>query len=156
MQENETPRTKPKNLQINPPVFIISAVAILGISLFGVLDSGDAGVFFPWLQNQIVNRFGWFYILVVAIFLVFMVGLALSRYGHIRLGPDDSEPEYSYLTWFAMLFSAGMGIGIMFYGVAEPILHYASPPIGKGQTVEAGCASTAQRCLRPSSVCRCR
>ena len=137
MQENETDQKKHKNLEINPPVFIISAVAILGISLFGVLDSGDAAVFFQWLQNEIVNRFGWFYILVVAIFLVFMVGLAFSRFGHIRLGPDDSEPEYSYTTWFAMLFSAGMGIGLVFYGVAEPIDHYVNPPVGPGGTLDA-------------------
>ena len=136
MQETE-PRQKHKNLEINPPVFIISAVAILGISLFGVLDLGDAATFFQWLQGQIVDRFGWFYILVVAIFLVFMVGLAISRYGNIRLGPDDSEPEYSYTTWFAMLFSAGMGIGLVFYGVAEPIDHYVNPPVGPGSTLDA-------------------
>jgi choline/glycine/proline betaine transport protein len=60
----------------------------------------------------------------------------LSRYGDVRLGPDKSEPEYSYLSWFAMLFSAGMGIGLLFFGVAEPIQHYAAPPVGEGRTVE--------------------
>jgi len=126
-----------KNLQINPPVFFISAVAILGISLFGVSDPSQAGVFFQWLQDQIVDRFGWFYILVVAIFLVFMVGIALSRYGSIKLGPDDIEPDYSFTSWFAMLFSAGMGIGLVFYGVAEPIDHFVNPPVGAGGTLDA-------------------
>src|SRR3546814_16419523 len=61
----------------------------------------------------------------------------LSRYGDVKLGPDDSEPDYSYLSWFAMLFSAGMGIGLLFFGVAEPIQHYALPPVGEGRTIES-------------------
>jgi choline/glycine/proline betaine transport protein len=84
-----------------------------------------------------VRNFGWFYILSVAIFLMFVIFLMLSRYGDVKLGSDDSEPEYSYLSWFAMLFSAGMGIGLLFFGVAEPIQHYAKPPVGAGSTIEA-------------------
>ena len=133
MRQNE-PR---KNLDINPPVFLISAAAILGISLFGVSAPKTAAGLFQWVQNEIVQRFGWFYVLVVAVFIVFMIGLALSRYGNIKLGPDDCEPDYSYTSWFAMLFSAGMGIGLVFYGVAEPILHYVNPPTGPGQTLDA-------------------
>ena len=79
----------------------------------------------------------WFYIASVAGFLVFALFLMLSRYGDVKLGPDDSEPDYSYLSWFAMLFSAGMGIGLMFFGVAEPIYHYTAPPVGEGNTVAA-------------------
>ena len=126
-----------KSLDVNPPVFFISAAAILGIALFGVLQAQRAGVIFAWIQNEIVDRFGWFYILVVAVFLVFMIGLAASRFGNIKLGPDDVAPDYSYTSWFAMLFSAGMGIGLVFYGVAEPILHYVNPPVGPGETLDA-------------------
>jgi choline/glycine/proline betaine transport protein len=89
------------------------------------------------VQSWIVHYVGWFYSFAVAVFVVFVLYLAMSRFGHTKLGPDDSEPEFSFATWFAMLFSAGMGIGLMFYGVAEPVLHYASPPIGEGSTVES-------------------
>jgi choline/glycine/proline betaine transport protein len=84
-----------------------------------------------------VETFGWFYMLSVAIFVVFALGLALSDHGQVRLGPDDSRPDYSYGSWFAMLFSAGMGIGLMFFGVAEPMMHYMTPPTGIGGDVAA-------------------
>lgn len=75
--------------------------------------------------------------LAVAIFLVFIVVIACSKWGHIKLGPDHAEPQYSFPAWFAMLFSAGYGIALLFFGVAEPVLHYASPPAGAAQTVDA-------------------
>jgi choline/glycine/proline betaine transport protein len=80
---------------------------------------------------------GWFYMGVVALFFIWIIYLASSKYAHIKLGPDDSSPDYSYGSWFAMLFSAGMGIGLLFFGVAEPITHFNSPPVGEGNTVEA-------------------
>jgi choline/glycine/proline betaine transport protein len=80
---------------------------------------------------------GWFYVLAVAGFLIFVVLLGVSDFGKIKLGPDHSEPDYSYASWFAMLFSAGMGIGLMFFGVAEPVMHYVNPPVGEGETVAA-------------------
>ena len=89
------------------------------------------------LQHAIVANFGWFYILVVASFLIFVLWLLLSPYGKTRLGKDDDAPEFSYLSWFAMLFSAGMGIGLLFYGVAEPVLHFSNPRVGDSGTVEA-------------------
>lgn len=124
-------------MQVNPPVFFISAALIIAFALFGALFPKRAGSLFDALQEGIVRDFGWFYIAAVAIFLFFVVFLMLSRYGDVRLGPDESEPEYSYLSWFAMLFSAGMGIGLLFFGVAEPIQHYALPPVGDGRSVEA-------------------
>ena len=72
--------------------------------------------------------------LAVAIFVIFIIGLALCGLGNVKLGPDDSEPDYSNSSWFAMLFSAGMGIGLIFFGVAEPITHFNSPPVGLGFT----------------------
>lgn len=124
-------------MQVNTPVFFISAVLILAFVLFSAIFPAEAGRVFDMLQARIVRDFGWFYILSVAIFLMFVIFLMLSRYGDVKLGPDDSEPEYSYLSWFAMLFSAGMGIGLLFFGVAEPIQHYAKPPVGAGSTIEA-------------------
>ncbi|MIO29962.1 BCCT family transporter, partial [Salmonella enterica subsp. enterica] len=79
----------------------------------------------------------WFYILAVALILLTVAYLGLSRFGEIKLGPDHSQPQFSYLSWFAMLFSAGMGIGLMFFGVAEPVMHYLAPPVGDAQTVQA-------------------
>lgn len=128
--------TRPR-MQVNPPVFFISAALILAFVLFGALFPEQAGRAFDAVQAKVIHDFGWFYILTVAIFLIFVIFLMLSRYGDVKLGPDDSEPEYSYLSWFAMLFSAGMGIGLLFFGVAEPIQHYAKPPVGEGSTVEA-------------------
>lgn len=132
--EGGKPRAR---MQVNPPVFFISAALILAFVLFGAVFPQQAGSVFDALQARIVHDFGWFYILAVALFLIFVLFLMFSRYGDVRLGPDDSEPEYSYLSWFAMLFSAGMGIGLLFFGVAEPIQHYAKPPVGEGGTIEA-------------------
>lgn len=126
----------PRRMQVNPPVFYVSAALIIAFALYGALFPKRAGALFDSLQQGIVRDFGWFYIAAVAIFLFFVIFLMLSRYGDVRLGPDESEPEYSYLSWFAMLFSAGMGIGLLFFGVAEPIQHYALPPVGEGRTVE--------------------
>ncbi|BBC72618.1 choline transporter [Altererythrobacter sp. B11] len=124
-------------MKVNPPVFFVSAGLILAFALAGALFPVRAGEAFTAVQGFIVQDFGWLYIASVAGFLIFVIYLMLSRHGDVRLGPDDSEPEYSYVSWFAMLFSAGMGIGLVFFGVAEPIQHYASPPIGEGGTVEA-------------------
>ncbi|WP_235303071.1 BCCT family transporter [Sphingopyxis sp. MWB1] len=124
-------------MRVNPPVFYSSAALILIFVLFGSLFAERAGPMLAALQRTITVDFGWFYVLAVVGFLVFVIFLMLSRYGDIKLGADDSEAEYSYLSWFAMLFSAGMGIGLLFFGVAEPIQHYAAPPVGEGHTVEA-------------------
>lgn len=124
-------------MQVNPPVFFISAALILAFAALGAIFAEQARGLFGAVQALIVQDFGWLYILAVAGFLLFVIFLMLSRYGDVKLGPDDSEPEYSYLSWFAMLFSAGMGIGLIFFGVAEPVQHYAQPPVGEGRTVEA-------------------
>lgn len=128
---------RPGRFQANPPVFFISAALILAFALYGALFADQAGRLFSEVQSWIVQEFGWLYIGSVACFLIFVLFLMLSRYGDVKLGPDESEPNYGYLSWFAMLFSAGMGIGLIFFGVAEPIQHYASPPVGEGSTVEA-------------------
>ena len=139
MSDNETAtaETSKPRTQINPPVFFGAAGLILVFVLFGVIAPEYAGDVFGQVQKWIVDTFGWFYLLAVAIFLVFSIGLALSSYGRIKLGPEHADPDYSYLSWFAMLFSAGMGIGILFFGVAEPIMHFTSPPVGEGHTVES-------------------
>ena len=124
-------------IKVNPPVFFVSAGLILAFALYGALLPQQAGVVFGQIQAVVVRDFGWLYVASVAGFLVFVIYLMLSRHGDIKLGPDESEPDYSYISWFAMLFSAGMGIGLVFFGVAEPIQHYASPPVGEGGTADA-------------------
>jgi choline/glycine/proline betaine transport protein len=126
-----------RRMEINPPVFFVSAGLILAFALFGALAPEMASRVFTAAQALIVADFGWFYIAAVAGFLVFVLFLMLSRYGDVKLGPDDSEPDYSYVSWFAMLFSAGMGIGLIFFGVAEPIQHYALPPVGEERTIQS-------------------
>ncbi|MGY8773824.1 MULTISPECIES: BCCT family transporter [Spongiibacter] len=122
---------------INPPVFFGSVILIFAVVLFAVSSPDLAGSVFSQTQSWIVDSFGWFYLLAVAVFLLFSLYLALSQYGSIRLGPEHSQPDFSYSSWFAMLFSAGMGIGLIFYGVAEPVIHMSSPPQGEGHSVEA-------------------
>ncbi len=124
-------------IRVNPPVFFISAGLILAFVLFGALFTDQASRLFVAAQATITVDFGWFYVVSVAGFLLFILFLMFSRYGDVKLGPDDSEPEYSYISWFAMLFSAGMGIGLLFFGVAEPIQHFARPPVGEGGTIES-------------------
>ncbi len=135
--DQKTDRPTPSWIKINPPVFIGSAILIILFVTGTIIAPELATGMFGSVQSWITESAGWFYVLSVAGFLVFTIGLAVSDHGKIKLGPDHSEPDYSYASWFAMLFSAGMGIGLMFFGVAEPIMHYVSPPVGEGSTVEA-------------------
>ena len=122
---------------LNPPVFFGSATLILALVVFAVAAPHTARQLFEHLQKWIVGNASWFYVLAVALILIATVFLAVSRYGDIKLGPDHSRPDYSNATWFAMLFSAGMGIGLMFFGVAEPVMHFVGPPVGEANTVQA-------------------
>ncbi|WP_409177623.1 BCCT family transporter [Brevibacillus fortis] len=124
--------------------FLISLVIVFVIVLFGAISPELFASAASHVLKVTTTNFGWFYLIVTFGFLIFCIFLAFSRYGQIPLGSDDDEPEYSLPTWFAMLFSAGMGIGLVFWGVAEPVSHYFSPPAGvTGQTTEA--AQTALR-----------
>ncbi|WP_213686530.1 BCCT family transporter [Acinetobacter sp. WY4] len=132
------PSTKPSWFaNINPNVFI-STVAIIAIFLALVVFAPDAfSVFTQQLNQWITTSFSWFYVLSVAIFIILLAYIALSDMGKIKLGPEHSQPKYSSASWFAMLFTAGMGIGLMFFGVAEPVMHYVTPPAGEPETVLA-------------------
>jgi len=124
------------NTTINPPVFFISGGLLIAFLTFGVVQTDLANAIFPTVLETVSTYFGWLYVVAVAAFIVFAVYL-LFRFGSIRLGDDDDRPEFGLLTWFSMLFSAGMGIGLVFYGVAEPMMHYVTPPSGPGETVAA-------------------
>ncbi|TVR24824.1 MAG: BCCT family transporter [Nitriliruptor sp.] len=117
---------------IHPVVFPVSAIVILGFVIWGSVAPEGAGEVLGSVRIWITDTLGWFFISSVAAFLIFLGYLVIGRYAKVRLGPDDSRPDYSYMTWFAMLFSAGMGIGLVFWGVAEPIYHFVDAPRVEG------------------------
>ncbi len=119
------------------PVFAPAVIVTLLLVVGTLSNPTLAGEWFASTLAFITRTFGWFYMLAVAMFLLFIVGIAISRFGNIRLGPDHAQPEYPFPVWFAMLFSAGYGIALLFFGVAEPVLHFAEPPLGAAQTVDA-------------------
>ena len=118
MHKDTTKPAPRRRIVMNPPVFITSGAIIVLFVALAALWPEAAEKQFAAIQAWVLTQAGWFYVLAVAGFLVFVVGVAMSGYGRIRLGPDHSRPDYSYRSWFAMLFSAGMGIGLMFFGVA--------------------------------------
>ncbi|MDM5157305.1 BCCT family transporter [Bacillus sp. DX1.1] len=122
--------------------FIVSLTLCMTFTIWGIIPEsimgkGSLGNVTTAIQTVLVSKFGWFYIISVSIFLGITIFLIVSKYGSIRLGKDDDEPDYSYMTWFAMLFSAGMGIGLVFWGVAEPLNHLYTPPFGESTTEES-------------------
>lgn len=126
-----------KNFVANKVVFFISLLLVVALII--------VGVFFPDAMNEKLstvrfwtsNNFGWFFVLTVNVILVYALYLALSKYGKIRLGGPAAKPAYSKASWFAMLFSAGMGIGIMFYSIGEPVTHFGDPPRHVNNNLEA-------------------
>ncbi len=122
---------------INLHVFLLSSVLVTSFVLVGVLFTDELANVFTIVQDLIVVYLGWFYILSVAFFLVFVIWLYISPFGNIRLGKETDRPEYRNTTWIAMLFSAGMGIGLLFYSVAEPIIHFASPREAEPGSIDA-------------------
>ena len=124
-------------LTLNRPVVLGSLVLIAAFLLIGVVAPQAAERTFGLIQDEILGRFGWFYILSVSVFLVFVLFLGLSKFGTLKLGPDDSVPDYPFVSWVAMLFAAGMGIGLMFFAVGEPITHFALPPEAEPLSVDA-------------------
>ncbi|MCA0899206.1 BCCT family transporter [Microbulbifer agarilyticus] len=121
----------------NPPVFYSATAVLLLIVAYAVLAPDNATATFKYLQTWVVEHMSWYYVLAVAIVLIGTIAIAMSRFGAIKLGPEHAEPDYDFLSWFAMLFSAGMGIGLLFFGVAEPVMHYLDPPVGDTGTVTA-------------------
>lgn len=126
-------------------VFIISLAVLALIVIWGIAlptsFESAANASFSFL----VGNFGWFYMISMSSFVVFSIWIAASKYGAIKLGPDDSTPDYSFGSWFAMLFSAGMGIGLVFWGVAEPMNHFVNP-----MALEGGTAAAADFAIRKS------
>ncbi len=113
-------------LDVHNPVFFVSAVVIVGFVILTLIFKEQAEAFFTWLRPALTEMFDWTLLSIGNIFVLFAIFLVLSPLGGVRLGGVDATPDYSYMGWFAMLFAAGMGIGLMYFGVSEPLSHYAS------------------------------
>ncbi len=127
-------------------VFVSSLIIVAVFVFAGVVDPGLLDRFSTALHSAIITHFGWAYMLSGFFFLAFCLVLALSRFGSIKLGKDHEKPEYTYFGWFSMLFAAGMGIGLIFWGVAEPLSHFMSPP----EHIEAQTGQAATFAMRYS------
>ncbi|MFP4572494.1 MAG: BCCT family transporter [Desulfobacterales bacterium] len=125
------------HLDVHPQVFFISAALVFLFVIITIFFQHYVGDIFGQMQESISEYAGWLFIWAVNIILVFILVLLAGRFGDIRIGGPDARPEFSLMGWFSMLFSAGMGIGLLFYGVAEPMFHYVANPLTSAGTTEA-------------------
>ena len=123
--------------RVSKPVFLSSAILIVAFIIFGAFFNELANEVFGQAKAFISVRFGWFFIVVVNLALVMSVYLIFSKYGDIRLGYQTEKPEYNLISWIGMLFSAGIGIGLLYWGTAEPLQHFMAPPLGEPETIAA-------------------
>ncbi|AKL68563.1 BCCT family transporter [Streptomyces sp. Mg1] len=121
----------------------IGVIAVLAVVAWAALGKDSFDTASAAALTWVLANFAWLFVIAADVFLVMCVVLAISRFGRIRLGADDSEPEFTNLAWIAMMFSAGMGIGLMFYGVGEPLTHYLNPPPSSGAAPGTGAAAQA-------------
>ncbi|WP_460759447.1 BCCT family transporter [Nocardiopsis oceani] len=131
-------------LETNPAIFFISAALTVVFVVCAIAFTETMDRVFGTASEWILSNLGWVYILGVTSFLIFLIWICLSRFGHIRLGPPESKPDYSNVTWFCMLFAAGIGSILMFWGVAEPVSHFANPP---QQNAEPESVEAAQQAM---------
>src|SRR6056300_865569 len=120
---------KTRLFDIHRPVFYPASFIVIGIIIVSFFFSETIVKIFSQFQEMASDSMGWFFILSTNIFVIAALFFALSKYGNIRLGGTNATPDFSTFSWFSMLFSAGIGIGLLFYGVAEPIYHYSNPPM---------------------------
>lgn len=128
--------------RVNLPVLVGASVVILGITAWGLLAPRSAEAGLGTLVGWATDWFGWFYVLLATVILVFVVSLATSRFGRTKLGPEHAQPEFSTFAWASMLFAAGIGTDLMFFAVAEPVTQYLAPPTGEPETVDAAREAT--------------
>src|SRR5690625_955550 len=130
-----------KNIGKLGTVFIISSILVSLFVLWGTLFPSSLNKVANAALTWMIDNFGWFYMLITALFIFFVAGIAISPYGKVRLGKRNNRPEYSWISWVGMLFAAGIGVGFVFWGVAEPLLYYMEPPVGyQPETTESAIA----------------
>jgi choline/carnitine/betaine transport len=136
-----------RHWDVDKVLFAVAAVMALGFVAWGFFSPAGLGSVSGSVLGWVTGNLGWFFVLLATAFVVFVIWLAASKYGRIPLGRDGERPEFRTISWVAMMFSAGMGIGLMFYGVAEPLAHYVSPPpltseAETSQAIETAMATT--------------
>ncbi|MBF6171832.1 BCCT family transporter [Nocardia blacklockiae] len=143
--DEPTPAPRPER-GLDRLVFGITAIGSLAFVAWGILDQASLGSAASDAQSWVITNTGWLFVLIASAFVVYVIWLAASRYGKIPLGDDGEQPEFKTVSWIAMMFSAGMGIGLMFWGVAEPLTHYVKPPPGtvQAETDQAAEVAMAQ------------
>ncbi|MCC0067201.1 MAG: BCCT family transporter [Rhodovulum sp.] len=130
-QDNIQTSLGPFGLDIHNPVFLVSGLGILAFVLGTLMFPEGATTLFNGIRGWLTNHLDWFFIIAGNVFVIFCLLLIVTPLGNVRLGGEDARPDYNYFGWFAMLFAAGMGIGLMFFGVLEPVYHMAiSEPLG--------------------------
>jgi choline/glycine/proline betaine transport protein len=136
VEDHDRPAVPSPGKRVTAPRVFWPALAVIGGFVVLALAAPDwTGSLFSTLNGTVIGDLGWYYILIVSGFIAFSVWVAITPMGRVVLGKDDQKPDYGLVPWFAMLFAAGMGIGLVFWGVAEPLSHFASPPPGTGDTV---------------------
>ena len=130
-------RNMKRFFDIYPQVFYPSIVLIFGFILLSVLGGEPVRIFFAEASQAITQKTGWLFILGVNFFIGYSLWLAFGKFGQVRIGGPKAIPEFSLFSWFSMLFSAGMGIGLLYFGVSEPIQHFLTPPIPQTNTSDA-------------------
>jgi choline/glycine/proline betaine transport protein len=138
-----TARTSEPVVRPNWPVLAGSSVAVLVIAIWAIATPESAANTIGDLVSLVSEGFGWFYVLIATTFLIFVIFLALSRYGTVKLGPEHSQPDFGMFSWAAMLFAAGIGTDLMFFAVAEPVAQYLDPPTAEPQSADAAGEATA-------------
>ena len=130
-------------LRTSPPIFFGAAAVILIFVILTITLTEPMDAIVSTASDWLYTNLGWFYVLGVTVFLIFLLYIAIGRFGRVKLGPDDEPPEHSGPAWFAMLFAAGIGSILMFWGVAEPVSHFGDPPRGPSLGIEAGTPEAA-------------
>ncbi|GHC54851.1 BCCT family transporter [Streptomyces cinnamoneus] len=135
--ELRSPQDEPPDI----PLVVIGGAAVLAVVAWAALGKHSFDRVSTTALGWVLSNFAWLFVVAADVFLVLCVVIAVSRYGRIRLGADGSQPEFGNLAWIAMMFSAGMGIGLMFYGVGEPLQHFVVPPPGTGVVANSPAAA---------------
>ncbi|WP_445443763.1 BCCT family transporter [Clavibacter sp. km1a] len=134
---------EPEHPKIDRLVFGITAVLAVGFVVWGIVSTDGLASVSGAAQSWVIEKTGWLFVLAASFFVIFVIWLAASRYGRIKLGADDEKPQFKTVSWIAMMFSAGMGIGLMFFGAAEPLSFFVSPPPGTTQPESEAAIRTA-------------
>ncbi|OUE01449.1 BCCT family transporter [Clavibacter michiganensis] len=134
---------EPEHPKIDRLVFGVTAVLAVGFVVWGIVSTDGLATITGTAQSWVINQTGWLFVLAASFFVIFVIWLAASRYGRIKLGADDEKPQFKTVSWIAMMFSAGMGIGLMFFGAAEPLSFFVTPPPGTTQPESEAAIRTA-------------